>query len=282
MSELRAKVLSYMSHRPCGEHIPNSPCMEVDHKTRITMCSKNYPQPFRDVFMVNDATGRAEYRRPDNGVTAVVGHGSSQQIVDNRWTVPYNPYLLMKYDCHICVDLVTSSSCGKYLYKYVHKGPDFTRACIECDGNEIEAYRSVRYVSASEAMWHIFGYNMSAREPTVQLLPVHLEHEQVVLIDEDEELAYNQSVAEHKVTDLMRYFSRPDSDEFDGLTYLDYFEQYTVNKPKANQHCECKDKYNNKILKRKKKCVARMHHINPNRGEVWYLRLLLYHKPALA
>ena len=40
--------------------------------------------------------------------------------IDNRDIVPYNPYLFMKYDCHICVDLVTAMAVIAYLYKYAY------------------------------------------------------------------------------------------------------------------------------------------------------------------
>jgi len=45
-------------------------------------------------------------------------------IVDNRWVVPYNPWLLLKYDCHINVEVCSNIKNIKYLYKYVYKGPD--------------------------------------------------------------------------------------------------------------------------------------------------------------
>ena len=44
--------------------------------------------------------------------------------IDNRWIVPYNPYLCQKYDCHINVKICSSIRSVKYLYKYVYKGPD--------------------------------------------------------------------------------------------------------------------------------------------------------------
>ena len=53
--------------------------------------------------------------------------------MDNRWVVPYNPYLCTKYDAHINVEIATSVQSVKYLYKYIYKGHD--RALWEvCSG----------------------------------------------------------------------------------------------------------------------------------------------------
>ena len=58
----------------------------------------------------------------------------------------------MKYDAHICVDLITDRAVIAYLYKYCFKLADYLRARILYNNNEIKAYRSVRYISSSEAM----------------------------------------------------------------------------------------------------------------------------------
>ena len=61
---------------------PNSICM-IDGK-----CSKEYPKPFQEQTILA-RNGYPHYKRPDNGVTLTVG----QFEIDNRWIVPYNPYL---------------------------------------------------------------------------------------------------------------------------------------------------------------------------------------------
>ncbi|KAG7977774.1 hypothetical protein I3843_05G047700 [Carya illinoinensis] len=60
------------------------------------------------------------YKRSDNGITVKLrGHN-----LDNRWVVPYNPYLLATFDCHINVEIFSTIKVVKYLYKYVYKGHD--------------------------------------------------------------------------------------------------------------------------------------------------------------
>ena len=45
-------------------------------------------------------------------------------LLDNRWVVPYNPFLLLKYNAHIKVKICTTVSAVKQLYQYVYKGHD--------------------------------------------------------------------------------------------------------------------------------------------------------------
>ena len=309
--KLREKVIKYMVHQKCGEFNPNAPCMTTDHKTNRKHCSKHYPQPFRDNFATDPKTGRAEYRRLDNRDTATIKqkNGANQYVeteIDNRYIVPYNPYLLMKYDCHICVDLVTAMAVVAYIYKYCYKGPDMAKARIMYDGDEIEAYKSIRYISSSEAMWRIFGFDMQSRSPGVILLYVHLEGQQVVIHDEDDTAEQRRELAKNSQTDLMRYFRRPTGEPFDELTFLDYFEQFTV-EPKQRrrkrgrrnqQRNESEDDnsdgydsddadptatpnridgYGNYVYRRRSQCVCRVNFLKPDSGDVWYLRLLLHH-----
>ena len=44
--------------------------------------------------------------------------------LDNHWVVPYNPYLLKRYNYHINVNIYSSIKAIKYLYKYVYKEHD--------------------------------------------------------------------------------------------------------------------------------------------------------------
>ena len=55
----------------------------------------------------------------------------------NRWVVQYNPYLLLKFNCHINVEICSSIKCVKYLYKYLFKGADHANIVISEKNNEL-------------------------------------------------------------------------------------------------------------------------------------------------
>ena len=43
------------------------------------------------------------------------------RTLTNQWIVPYSPYLTLKYNCHINIEICASAKATKYLYKYVSK-----------------------------------------------------------------------------------------------------------------------------------------------------------------
>lgn len=45
--------------------------------------------------------------------------------LDDRHVVPYNPYLLLKYWCHINVEYVYGQKACKYIFKYLLKGNSY-------------------------------------------------------------------------------------------------------------------------------------------------------------
>src|SRR5215469_8704025 len=60
------------------------------------------------------------YRRRDNGHII----NTKDVFLDNRWVVPHNVNLVIKYNAHINVEICSSILSIKYLYKYVYKGHD--------------------------------------------------------------------------------------------------------------------------------------------------------------
>lgn len=88
----------------------------------------------KDEFSHNDAVYRKDkYRKK---VTR-----------DNRHVVPYNAYLLKRYNCHINVEYVGSIRSVKYLYKYIYKGHDLAELKIVGDDKKIIYDEPDRYVN---------------------------------------------------------------------------------------------------------------------------------------
>ncbi|PPR07149.1 hypothetical protein CVT24_010778 [Panaeolus cyanescens] len=158
-------VKSCMVHGPCGAANPNAICMDPEKK----ICSKRFPKDFCEATNM-DGSGYPEYYRPNDGVSVQVRNGFH---ADNRWIVPYCPYLSAKYDCHLNVECAISLNSLKYVFKYIQKGLD--RTIMELHRrDEIKRWLDARYVSASKASWRSFGFDLHRLNPTVTQLAIHL------------------------------------------------------------------------------------------------------------
>ena len=122
-----------------------------------------------------DKDSYPSYRRR-NGRTFTRCVGEAATIIDNSWISSYSPYLSLKYNCHINVEICASISAVKYLHKYIFKGHDMTMISLQRERqegelpppvNEIKEYSAARYVTANEAIWHLFGYEMSSQSPSI-------------------------------------------------------------------------------------------------------------------
>lgn len=188
--ELYELVCDFMLHGPCGTDNPKSPCMDSNKK-----CTKMFPKEFRDHTSVDD-NGYPLYRRCDNGIHLYKGKAK----LDNRHVVPYNKFLLKRYQAHINVEWCNQVGAIKYLFKYINKGPDRITAGVytgnvDRDGevqekqiDEIKEYYDCRYISACEASWRIFGYELHLRNPHVERLAFHLPNAQPVVYNDDADL----------------------------------------------------------------------------------------------
>ncbi|XP_027089557.1 uncharacterized protein [Coffea arabica] len=113
-SYLHALVIKHMIHGPCGAMNPSNPCMRQNKK-----CRNNYPKKFSK-YTKHEKNSYPIYRRRDDGTRIYI----REHELDNRWIVPYNPYILVKYDCHINVEICSAIEAVKYIYKYIYKGYD--------------------------------------------------------------------------------------------------------------------------------------------------------------
>ncbi|EUC59156.1 helitron helicase-like amino-terminal domain protein [Rhizoctonia solani AG-3 Rhs1AP] len=193
-------VTSTMIHGPCGPNLPNSPCWDSEKQA----CTKGYYplKPWQEeTVMVRDAY--PAYRRRNNGCTFTKRVNGQDVEIDNRYVVPYNPYLSRRYDCHINVETCCGICAIKYIFKYVYKGHD--RASIELrrrilhgpqqnNGeqqgrpDEIKIQLDSRWVSAYEGLWRIYCCRLHHEQPSIIRLQVHLEGQQMITFQADESL----------------------------------------------------------------------------------------------
>ena len=204
---LRDIVLKNMVHGPCGKERPNNSCM-YDSRGEITeKCQKSFPKEFVKETIRDEKKPCPLYKRrsiEDGGLQIIHNH----RKIDNGWIVPYSPYLLLRYNCHINVEICASTKATKYLYKYLNKGGD--RAMMRIDDgepkprNEIREFQDYRHIGTSEAIHRIFEFPMRKRYPGVIRLPIHLENQQSVYFHED--VPVEDILARSDVTELTAFF----------------------------------------------------------------------------
>ncbi|CAA2967846.1 Hypothetical predicted protein [Olea europaea subsp. europaea] len=168
-------IFKHNMHSSCRDLNQKNACMEANK-----CCKNKYPKDYCNTTIFGD-NSYPLYKHRDNGISIKV----RGQMLDNRWVVPYNPYLSAKFDCHINVEVCSSIKTVKNLYKYVYK--EHNRINFSVDANErekeideISAYQSVRWISPPEPMWRIFSFNLAEIYLTVYSLQLYIEnHHQV-------------------------------------------------------------------------------------------------------
>ena len=85
-------------------------------------------------------------------------------MLDNRWIVPYSPFCLLRFQCHINVECAISFGSMKYINKYLDKGNDCGTLTLHDKQDEVKQYIDGRYVSPPEAVWRILQYELHGKK----------------------------------------------------------------------------------------------------------------------
>uniref|UniRef100_A0A0G4HEZ5 ATP-dependent DNA helicase n=1 Tax=Chromera velia CCMP2878 TaxID=1169474 RepID=A0A0G4HEZ5_9ALVE len=297
-------VVNHMIHGPCGDLAAcaassyTPPCF--DEKKGV--CDKHFPKPFF-LQTVDTEDGYPLYRRrppnPSSGLQEDTGHTAEVRGVqmDNRWVVPYNKPLLLKYNCHLNVEFCRSVKCVKYLNKYVYKGPDRAMAKVvseDAQGNidEIQDFVDGRYISSGEAVWHLLDFPLNGCSHNVERLACHLENHQSVSFDPAAEPSVNNIIQagppKTTLTAFFEYNTTPPARLHPGesphtLLYHEFPRYYTFNN--STKTWKLRDRVK-KALDRGRpwanagveKAVGRVHWASPSQGERFFLRLCLIHQ----
>ena len=259
--ELYELVTQFMLHGPCGTANPNSTCMDKGK------CSKKFPKDFcEETRLPHDGHGYPLYRRPKKGHT-IKKNGF---VFDSRWVVPYNPWVLEKYQCHINVEFVGSFHTIKYLYKYVHKGVDVGTVAIE-NKDEISTYVNARLIDAYDSHWRAMEYKIQDRFPAVMSLAIHTEGQQNIIFREGKA---QEALAAAKDTSLQGFYKLNRSDqEARQYLYMEIPEHYTWNDEKREWKKRVQQPKGGEVPR----MIGRMCNVSVVQGERFYLKLLLAH-----
>ena len=145
--------------------------------------------------------------------------GGVIEVMDDSRVIPYNPFLLLKYGCHINIEYVFGQKACKYIFKYLLKGSNaplisqtkyshlgFEKAYVQvvqprrggrrrANGNQEEVYDydeiaatfKVRYMTAMEAYLRLHSYKIVNMSHQIYTLSVHDEMGHTIVIEEGHE-----------------------------------------------------------------------------------------------
>lgn len=107
--------------------------------------------------------------RPNDG-RYVIKNGV--RLHNDMGIVPYNPGLLLKYNCHLNVEVVSTVHGVKYVFKYVYKGHDKAMLKLmrkprhqyadapEKNPDEVERYLDCRCVTSMAKSYFLCGISI--------------------------------------------------------------------------------------------------------------------------
>jgi hypothetical protein len=187
-----------------------------------------------------------------------------------RYVVPYNPWLLRKYNAYINLEACMNVKSIKYIFKYIYKGHDSANIEVQSTAtlnhDEITTYLDTRYVSPPEAIWRLSEYHMHSQSHSIVRLPVHLPRQQPVYFQPGQELP----ALSHSTETLLTAWFHLNSTNNAATQYL-YAD--------IPNHFDF-DRSNKQWKPRKrggKQIIARMYSTNPKDTERFALRTLLLH-----
>ncbi|XP_074328021.1 uncharacterized protein LOC141665932 [Apium graveolens] len=187
-----AAIKSHMIHGPCGVEFPNSRCMK-QHK-----CIRHFPKKYSPSTTF-DQSGFPIYKRRKTNFTVTKGKAN----MHNQWVIPYNRDLLVKYQCHMNVEICCHARSLKYLFKYCLKGHH--RATFQIRGKKRRT-DSGEKIDEAEAAYRIFRFNIHYRSVSVLGLSFHFPGKKYCTFRSNEPLAKVAAREKDKLTQLEAYF----------------------------------------------------------------------------
>ena len=187
--------------------------------------------------------------------------------------VPYNLYLLKKFDCHINVECCASITSVKYLFLYHFKGCDLITIEMQDLADEIGTFQARQYISACYAYWRMAKMDMHSISPSMHQLPLHLENKQTCTFELTEE-SINEVLKKQRYTMLTEYFTANTlyGDQACSLKYEDFPIRFVWKEDERMWTPRVRETSG-------PEAVGRMVSIHPTNVDIFYLRIVLKHFP---
>ncbi|KAK1388932.1 hypothetical protein POM88_017110 [Heracleum sosnowskyi] len=262
-------VKNFMIHGPCGHDFSYSPCMANGK------CIRHFPKRYNGHTFFDDCGFPVYRRRRMNRVVE-----KNEISLDNQFVVPYNRDLLIRFQCHMNLEVCNNSRSLKYLFKYCLKGHDNATMLIQRKKDnlvsqkskgkeqcldEVKHYLDGRYVCASEAAWRILGFDIHYRFPSVERLPVHVPGGKTVSFKVNDNLEEVAEKANSRKSKLEAWFiankTIPSARDY---TYQDFPRGFTW------LPGSCKWKIRERGI-----VVGRLTEVHASSGDAFFLRMLL-------
>ncbi|XP_074298852.1 uncharacterized protein LOC141629809 [Silene latifolia] len=198
-------------------------------------CSKHFPKRCTERTTIGE-DGYPIYKRSKIGKTIY----KDQVALDNGSVVLYNPYLLLKYRAHINVEWCNQS-------------------------------KAIKYLSACEAVWRIFAFNIHYRTPAVERLQFHLLGEQSVVFDDEDPIDEVLEKSSMGVSKFLSWMKINSSEEEElqiakDLLYCQFPTKFVWNKDQREW-----------TLRKQNFKIGRLQHVPPTYGELYFMRTMLNH-----
>lgn len=224
-----------------------------------------------------DESGFPIYKRRKTGITVKVRNCE----LDNQYVVPYNRNLLVKYQCHMNVEVCCHARSLKYLFKYCLKGHD--RATVEVRGrrracnessveavDEIQCFFDGRYICAAEAAYRIFGFEVHHRSISVEHLSYHLPGAKNCTFRSNERLHKVLQREKNRKSKLEAFFHLNSNDQNARKYTYDEIPKYYVWNGQEGVWS----------LRKRGLHIGRLTYTHHSSGELWYLRMLISKIPG--
>ncbi|XP_058808397.1 uncharacterized protein LOC131673993 [Phymastichus coffea] len=164
--------------------------------------------------------------------------------------------------------------------KYIYKGHDAATVTIGNENvstniinhDEVSSFIETRYVGPVEKCYRIFSKPLQNKSHAIERLPIHLSHQQYVVISSNAENIVDN--LHHASSKLLDYFKlNIENSTARQYLYSDIPSFFTYKKEKINGTMVTKWA----IRKKHFDCIGRMFSVSPTQPELFHLRLLLLH-----